>query len=159
MLSDVLVSLVSKQVDADGVKSGMSLTTEGKYYEKAGCKYITYKESESTGMEGTTTLLKIESEQVSVIRTGGVEAKLVFMKGKRYISDYTTSFGTLHMGIIPLNVEAFIQEGEGRIRLEYDLEIDDRPISRNSMVIEVRRLYGYERAANKINKQSSGELS
>lgn len=159
MLSDVLISLASQQIDADGESSGMSLTMEGKYYEKAGYKYITYKETRLTGMEGTTTLIKIESDRVSVIRMGSVEAKQVFMEGKRYLSNYITSFGTFQMAVIPWTVEVFIQGGEGRIHLEYDLEIDDQPFSRNSMVIEVRRLYGYERKVDKNNKASGGECS
>lgn len=140
MLSDVLISLASRQVDTDGASSGMSLTMEGKYYEKAGNKYITYKETELTGMEGTTTLLKIESDRISVIRMGSVEAKQVFIEGQRYISDYITSFGTLQMAVTPFTVEAFMQEGEGRIHLEYDLEIGNQPFSRNSMVIEVKKI-------------------
>lgn len=34
-------------------------------------------------MEGTTTLLKIESGRVSVIRTGSIEAKQVFAAGEK----------------------------------------------------------------------------
>lgn len=159
MLSDVLVLLTSRQVDADGESSGMSLTMTGKYSEKAGYKYITYKETQLTGMEDTTTLLKIESDRVTVIRMGSVEAKQVFMEGKRYICDYITSFGTLQIAVIPWTVEASIQEGEGRIHLEYDLEIGDQPFSRNSLVIEVRRLYGHERKVDKNTKTSGGECS
>lgn len=140
MLKDVLISLVSRQVDAEGESNEISLTTAGKYYVKAGYRYVTYKETQLTGMEGTTTLLQIGLDQVSVIRTGSVEAKQVYIAGKRCAGDYITPYGTFKIAIIPWVVEAVIQEGEGRIRLEYDLEIDGRPCSRNSLVMEVKRL-------------------
>lgn len=139
MLSDVLVSLVSRQVDTEGDISEMSLFTEGKSCEKAGCFYITYKECDETGLEATTTLLKIEPDRISVIRSGGVEAKQVFVVGKRHSFSYITAFGTFEMTVNPWVVEASLQEGEGRIGLEYDLEIDGTPISRNSLAIEVKR--------------------
>lgn len=142
MVSDVLVSLVGQQVDAQGEISNISLTTEGKYYDKADCQYITYKETQLTGLEGTTTLLKIESDQISVIRMGSVETKQVFSVGKRHNSAYITPFGTFEMTVNPWIVEAFMQEGEGRIRLEYDLELGGQPFSRNSLLMEVRKIRG-----------------
>lgn len=140
MLIDVLVSLVSQQVDANGEISDISLTTEGKYYEKAGCRYITYKETDLSGMEGTTTFLKIEADQIAVIRMGSVEVKQVFVVGKRHTSAYITPFGTFDVAVTPWIAEECVQAGEGRLRLEYDLEIDGRAVSRNSMVIELKRI-------------------
>ena len=35
----------------------MELVTQGKYFKKGETYYVTYKESEVTGMEGTTTTL------------------------------------------------------------------------------------------------------
>ena len=139
MLSDVLITLISRQVDAAGDVSEMSFDTVGKSREKAGRHYITYKESELTGMEGTATLLKIESGRVSVIRTGSIEAKQVFAAGVKYTFPYITAFGTFEMAVNPWVVEACMEGGEGRINLEYDLEIDGRPISRNSLAITVKR--------------------
>ena len=101
--------------------------------------YITYQESQLTGMAGTTTLLKIEPGRVSVVRTGSIEAKQVFAAGEKYAFPYVTAFGTLEMTVNPWVVEACMQGGEGRINLEYDLEIDGRAISRNSLAITVKR--------------------
>jgi len=139
MLSDVLITLTSRQVDATGDVGEISFDTLGKSSEKAGRHYITYKESALTGMEGTTTLFKIEPGRVSVVRTGSIEAKQVFVAGEKYAFPYITAFGTFEMAVIPWVVEACLQEGEGRINLEYDLEIDGRSVSRNSLAITVKR--------------------
>lgn len=139
MLIEVFVAVESRQVDAEGGSSDISLTAVGKYYEKADVKYITYKETELTGLEGTTTLIKLDANCVSVIRMGSVEAKQVFSAGQRHVSPYITPYGTFEIAVMPWIVEVVMQEGTGRVQLEYDVEIDGHPISRNSMKIEVKK--------------------
>ena len=138
-MSEVLISLASRQVDTTGEVSRLSLTTAGKYYERAGCGYITYQESGLTGLEGATTLLKTDAGRLSVIRMGSVEAKQVFVAGQRHTSPYITPYGTLRTTVIPRTVEVALQDGTGRIRLEYDLEIDGQLVNRIDMVIDIKK--------------------
>lgn len=136
-MHNILIAVDSQQIDTDGGTNEFTLVTEGKYYEKAGYKYLTYKETELTGMEGTTTLLKIGGGEVTVIRMGSIEAKQVFALGKKHNFSYVTPYGTFELAVVPSVVENQVLEGEGYLRLEYDLEMDDLPFSRNILSIKV----------------------
>ena len=60
MKKDVIISLVGTQ-ENDGEKDKIELITEGSMYKKGDSYYITYKESQLTGMEGTTTTVKVQA--------------------------------------------------------------------------------------------------
>jgi uncharacterized beta-barrel protein YwiB (DUF1934 family) len=135
---NVLISVISRQVDAEGEINEMELTTPGKFYEKAGCRYITYKETEISGLGETTTVVKIDPGRVSVIRMGCLEAKQVFSVGEKHDSSYIMPYGTLEIGVTPWVVEARVDEQEGEIRLEYDWEIDRKLHSRNTLLIKIK---------------------
>jgi len=55
---NVIISVKGVQTSENNDKNVLELVTEGKYYKKGNAYYVTYKESEVTGMEGTTTTLK-----------------------------------------------------------------------------------------------------
>lgn len=142
MVRNILVSMVSQQVDTEGQTCEMTFATEGKYYEKAGYRYITYQESKVTGLEGTTTYLKLGHGHVAVIRMGSVEAKQVFAVGNRHHSSYITPYGVFEIVVNPWVVEDQVCAGEGYVRLEYDLEMEGKPCSRNSLMIKVQNIEG-----------------
>ncbi|MDF2533142.1 MAG: hypothetical protein K0Q65_2723, partial [Clostridia bacterium] len=60
------VNLFTKaiQTDHSGEKNEIEFFVEGTYTEKGDSIYITYKESALSGMEGTTTTLKILSNSL-----------------------------------------------------------------------------------------------
>jgi uncharacterized beta-barrel protein YwiB (DUF1934 family) len=138
MVRNVFISVKSLQVDTEGETSELTLVAEGKYYEKAGYKYITYKETEVTGLEGTTTCLKLGCGEVTVIRLGSIEAKQVFVMGSIHHCTYVTPHGAFELAVTPLVVEEQVHAGEGYVRLEYDLEMNGRPFSRNILLIKIQ---------------------
>lgn len=137
-MRNIFISVESQQVDTEGETGELTLSTEGKYYEKAGYKYITYKETEATGLEGTTTCLKMGYGEVTLIRLGSTEAKQVFAMGRIHHCSYVTPYTTFELAVHPLLVEEQVSEGEGYVRLEYDLEMNGRPLSRNSLIIKIK---------------------
>lgn len=60
---------------------------------------MTYKESELTGLEGTTTTFKIQPNHITLIRYGDVTSTLIFEPGKRHISTYITEEGVIMIGV------------------------------------------------------------
>ena len=55
MKKDVLISLKGHQRYVDGEKDYIEFVTEGTFYTKKDKYFITYNESEITGLDGTTT--------------------------------------------------------------------------------------------------------
>lgn len=135
---NVVVTIIGTQRDAQGEKSKIELITEGRCYDKKGVKYIVYKDSEISGLEGVTTMLKIYDTHVVLIRTGSVDHKQEFCQGEKSYSTYVTPYGTMQIGILTKNLEIALSGLAGRLYISYDLEISGQWQSANTLSISVR---------------------
>ena len=70
MDKNVIISVKGTQSTNNQVNIIMELVTEGKYYKKDEAYFITYDESEVTGMNGTTTTLMVTDDVVTLVRAG-----------------------------------------------------------------------------------------
>ena len=101
---------------------------------------MVYDESEISGMEGTTTTLKIIDEKVHLRRLGNNSSLMEFEKGKRYRSQYKTPYGNMMMEMLTTNVNIFINENpfEIDIKIDYEILIKNMFEGKNSMRITVK---------------------
>lgn len=119
------VNLFTKAIQKDhtGEKNEIEFFVEGTYTEKNNAKYITYKETALSGMEGTTTTLKITENSLSIIRFGTYNSKLEFKSGEQNTINYQTPYGNMPMTINTKLLEIDLQQGEkSNIHLEYRLD-------------------------------------
>ncbi|MBU5676098.1 DUF1934 domain-containing protein [Alkaliphilus sp. MSJ-5] len=126
MKSTRMIRVIGIQQNSDGEESTIELTTEGSVYEKNGSYYILYDESEISGMEGSTTRIKIENnKKVSMKRSGASAVDFIFEQGKKYESNYMTAYGDFTMKVTTnvLDVEISEETGKGKIDIDYDLKI------------------------------------
>ena len=72
----------------------------------------TYEETEISGMEGTTTILKIKENQVILEREGTTSTKMIFKEDEDSIVLYNTPYGMLEIAISTNNLDVKIDEYE-----------------------------------------------
>ncbi len=124
MRKDVIIHIDGKPkydgMDGDEIQ----LTTSGRLYRKNGRYYIMYKESELTGMEGSTTTLKIEDERVTMMRSGSYPSHMVFEKGKKHIGVFNTETGAMTIGIHARDIKNQIDDNGGSLTIDYAIEVD-----------------------------------
>ena len=137
-MKEVKLTIKGYQTNLEGEENNIEMITEGKFYKKNGVYYIVYDESELTGMEGSTTTLKIEGKKVSLKRFGNNNSKLTFEKGQKHITEYETFYGNMPIEVVTSNVDVDISDlGRGRIKLAYRLDISGVLESKNKLSIEV----------------------
>lgn len=137
-MCEVRIKIKGKQTDENGKEDIIELLTEGKFYKKRDIYYIVYEETEISGMEGTTTTLKIEGDKVSMKRFGSNTSDMVFEKGKRFNTYYMTPYGNLDMEILTNKMEIDISDtGKGNIELGYRVNISNSIESNNELLINV----------------------
>ena len=149
-MTDVVVSVKGFQRDGTGDEECMEFVTTGRRYQRDGTIYITYDESELTGLEGTTTMLKICVDHVVLVRTGSVRQHQEFRSGGRSRSTYTTPYGIVDMAVVTRHLNASDHDGRMDIYIVYDLEIEKSWQSSNRLVItiwEEKKKDGYETVA------------
>jgi len=131
---NVIISVKGSNDDIDVLE----LVTEGKYYKKGKTYYITYKESEVTGMDGTTTTLKVADGIVTLMRFGSVNSQFIFQQGQKHVSYYDTSYGAFTIGVFANEVSVNVDDSGGEIRVDYQLEIDNNKSGENDFHMFIR---------------------
>lgn len=137
MEKQVLITVNSFIDGASGEKDHMSLITEGTLTKEDDCYVVKYEESEITGLDGTTTTLKVAKDSVTLIRHGNVDTMMLFEVGKTHLTGYDTQYGSVMLGITAKNVNVDFSESGGNIKVDYILEYNRSYGGRNSLVVSV----------------------
>ena len=137
-MTNVVVTVIGSQRDESGDEQSIELVTAGRHYQKNGVDYITYDESKLTGLEGTTTLLKLYDGYVVLVRMGNIEQRQEFRKGERSSCTYVTPYGAMEMSVATSDVAVAFAKGSGRVDIAYELEIQGRWQSSNRLAITIR---------------------
>lgn len=134
----VIVTVVGTQRGADGEECRIELVTVGSRQDKNGVGYITYRESEISGLEGTTTLLKIYPDRFTLIRMGAVEQKQEFALGVASRGVYLTPYGAMDMTVATRSLEMAATGGGQSLKAGYDLTINGEWQSYNTLTVDIR---------------------
>ena len=108
----------------------IELVVPGQYYFKNGSHYLRYEElMDETSAEPTVTYIKISSKAVEVRKKGLVNVHMVFERGKKNMTYYSTPYGTVEMGIAATGV--MIEESENGIdmKVDYALEMNEEYVA------------------------------
>lgn len=133
----VIISLKGSQ--SDGLEQDeIELVTEGVYYQKGSSHFVTYDETEVTGLEGTTTTLEIENNKVTLLRSGQNNSQLIFERGQRHLCCYETPFGSFTIGITSNKVDIDLTEDGGVIAAQYQIEINNNTSGMNNFFLQFK---------------------
>jgi uncharacterized beta-barrel protein YwiB (DUF1934 family) len=138
--SEIKIKVVGTQVDEYGEENKIELVTEAKYYKKANASYIVYEESELSGMENSTTRLKIQKDRVQMKRYGSTSSDMVFDEAESHRLDYHTPFGIFKMEIETVELEVSLNEAlkGSKIEIDYTLTMAENGVkTKNTLFIEV----------------------
>ena len=106
--------------NSEGV-SRLETVNTGTFTEKNGYCYARYEEAEASGMSGTTTTVKWNSSQVSLIRHGAYEMQQEFAEGGTYAGDYRTPYLMIPLETKTKKVRIKKLPYGWKIQMEYDL--------------------------------------
>lgn len=134
----VMLSIRGEQYFDDVDPDATELMTEGTLTLREGNLYLSYQESELTGMEGTTTTFAVEGPRVTLMRTGSVNSQMVFEEGKQHTSLYETPFGELTVDIQTSKLIHNLSERGGLMEIKYSIAVEHTVTGRNCFKIRVR---------------------
>ncbi len=138
MKKDVMLEIKGIQ-KVDGESDEVELTTRGEFSRARGNYYIRYRESELTGMENVTTLLKIEGDRrVTMTRSGNLRSQLIVEKGMRHQCLYDMGFDSWVIGVVGDSIEPELSDNGGNISFKYTLDLNTAVTSENEIRINIR---------------------
>ena len=138
MKKDVIITMRGLQSFEDTDNDSVELVTSGRFYEKGGSYYVSYKETELTGLGDTTTTVKIEDDKVTVIRFGDLQTHMIFEEGQKHISYYDMGFGALTVGVSTKSIDKNLNESGGRMKIDYAMEINNAVAGESALLMDIR---------------------
>ena len=100
----VILSIRGAQTYKDQEPDVIELITEGTLERIDNGWDIQYEESNLTGLEGVTTLFRVEEDKISLTRRGKLHSHMVFQKGVKHDSLYQMEFGALMITVCATNI-------------------------------------------------------
>lgn len=127
------------------LEDSIEILTEGTMYDKNDALYISYDESEETGLSNVKTLLKLTDGSVRIRRYSENELENMDME----LAPGVMSITRFKMGpMMSLDLEVYTnsldsnldEEGYGRISVDYKIKFDKFLNRRNKLDIEVKKV-------------------
>lgn len=139
-MKEVVIDIKGAQ-GIDNDSDVIEMSTVGALSEKDGKYLITYEERETLKTDNVKTLIKAEGEnKITMIRSGGIDSRLVVEKGRRNTCYYSVPQGELVLGIFGEQIENTLSSNGGKLKMSYTIDIDNSVLSRNTVEITVREV-------------------
>ncbi len=139
MSENVIISIKGRQLFEEQEPDVMELVTSGTLERTKDGFTLSYQESELTGMEGTTTVFRVQDRQVTLLREGEFNSLMVFEEGRRHFSLYETPYGALEIGVNTRRMRAELGPTSGDIEIDYAIEVDHAVTGQNLFHIHVTK--------------------
>ena len=135
-----IILFVKGEQSYDGVEPEVTeLITEGTMTIGDGGEIILeYQESELTGMDGTNTRFIVNEDAVELTRTGMVESRMLFERGKRNSSLYETPWGTMMVDVATTRLAHRLNEQGGVMEIGFTIAVNHQVTGENRFKIRVK---------------------
>lgn len=135
-----IILFVKGEQSFDGVEPEVTeLITEGLMTIGDGGEIVLeYQESELTGMEGTHTRFTVKPDEVELTRTGMVESRILFQRGRRNSSLYETPWGTMMVDVATTRLAHRLGERGGVMEIGFTIAVNQQITGENSFKIRVK---------------------
>ena len=138
MKKDVIISIRGLQEQDGEAGDPITLVTPGRFYRKNDSYYISYEESELTGLAGTRTTLRVKPDYVKLVRTGLYPSELLFELGKRHMSLYHTDYGDLSIVVSTNHIRNTLTDDGGDLDVQYTVEVANTPVGVNHLFLTIK---------------------
>ncbi|MCR5439007.1 Uncharacterized beta-barrel protein YwiB, DUF1934 family [Selenomonas sp. WCT3] len=136
-MNPVVVRVRGSQRDDSGEENTIESMAIGRHSVKNGKHYVLYEDALLDEKVKTSTVLKFSAEEVVILRKGGVHQEMRFREGAETSSTYRTPYGDLKLSIRTSRLRVNLGLLEGRIEAEYDIAIDGRYQSSNTLQVQI----------------------
>lgn len=137
MKKDVLLSISAEQRFEGCKPEHIDLVTQARFYQRNGKYYISYEESELTGLQGSHTMVKLDGKTVSMVRTGTYPSEMLFAEHRRHVGLYHTEGGAVTISTHTSRVDNAIDENGGSLVIDYTIEVDNSLVGEHHFVMQV----------------------
>lgn len=137
MKKNVCITIKSTQtVDQD--KDSTELFTFGAMEQTENGFRLYYDESEATGFEGSSVMLEVTDDMVTMTRSGKAISSLFIERGKKHHCHYGTEYGEMLLGISASRIVNNMTEDGGDMYFKYTIDVNSALVSENEIYLNVK---------------------
>lgn len=123
MTKEVLVSITGMQFAMSEEGSDIQVVTLGEYYERNNSHFLLYEEVDEEG-NTTKNIMKFRPDLLELTKKGAANVHMLFEEGKKNLTNYSTMFGDILIGIDTRKILLAETEEKITIDVEYTLDIN-----------------------------------
>lgn len=125
MTKEVLLSLRGLQFDTASTDGDRIETiTPAEYYKRNDSHYIIYDEAVEGFSENTKNIIKFRNGSLDLTKKGLVNVHMIFEKNSKNMTNYSTPYGDILIGIDTGSVNLTEEEEHIVVNVEYALEVN-----------------------------------
>ena len=122
MTRDVLLSLKGLQYELGENNEEIETITPAQYYHRDGNHYIVYDEVQEDLPTPIKNCIMFRDDYLEVKKNGAVNVNMIFEEKKKNITNYTTPFGEIIIGVDTGKIS--MTKEDKRIQLQVDYQLD-----------------------------------
>ncbi|MCH5274665.1 MAG: DUF1934 domain-containing protein [Lachnospiraceae bacterium] len=124
MTKDVLLAIKGLQFDAAADQTNIQTIMAAEYYLRNNSHYIIYDEATEGSEQSTKNIIKLKGNSMELTKKGFVNVHMLFEENRKNLTNYSTPFGSILIGIDTKKVTLREEEKQILCNVDYALEIN-----------------------------------
>lgn len=138
MTKDVLLAIKGLQFNELQEDTNVETVTAAEYYKKNNSHYVIYEEN-FEGFEGTTkNIIKFKDNSLDLTKKGLINVHMIFEENKKNMTNYSTPFGDILIGIDARKIRMEEEEGRIKVNVDYALEVNYEHLADCSISVNIQ---------------------
>lgn len=140
MTKDVWISIKGLQFEGAADAESIEVIQKGQFYKKNGAYYLMYEEPVEGSTKVIKNVIKFRENEVQVSKKGAINACLNFVEEKKNLSNYSTPYGNLMVGIDTQNIEIDEKKDSLTLNIFYALDVNYEFLADCKISVEARSI-------------------
>lgn len=124
MTKDVLLAIKGLQFNAAADETNIQTITAAEYYLRNNSHFVIYDEVTEGTEQNTKNIIKLKDKSLELTKKGFVNVHMLFEENSKNLTNYSTPFGSILIGIDTKRVTILEEEKQILCNVDYALEIN-----------------------------------
>lgn len=138
MKRDVLLAIKGLHFNVAEDETNVETVTAAEYYKRNGSHYVIYEESSEGFEQGTKNVIRIGEHSVDLTKRGLINVHMIFEENRKNMTNYSTPFGDILIGIDARKVRLTEEEASIRVDVDYALEVNYEHLADCRISMDIR---------------------
>lgn len=138
MTKQVLLSLKGLQYEVSNDSQEIETITPAEYYHRDGNHYILFDEVKADFPDPIKNRIKFRDDYLEVTKKGAINVNMVFEEKKKNITNYSTPFGEIIVGVDTGKVKMTEEEKRILVQVDYRLDVNYMHLADCKISVDIR---------------------